>query len=856
MKNTHTLFLIVVISLLSASLFALQVNVSGEVKAYENLEVTLSSAEADGTVQEARFFFYQSGEREPRYSEFVEDKGVWRTTVPYTYLTGDELVYYTIMQNSDGRFIRDPKIGEHKARLLQDKEPPTLELISPGTFELVEGKEQLVVFGVADESALTRFNITRDGQTLTRSGVFGGYLSFLITPEESDDAVITIEMEDRYGNISTEEYTFTITAEKAPTFAFDGSYRANLEVEYILGFGESENQTDLQEVFSDVSQNLNISYELGGDGYMKAGPLVMEGTAVFKDTVAATEITEAYPNTLIADLQNFLNLYNPINFANEFEWTGEDARQFENDNQFTLKISLFGPALTYQFGDQKVNFQKETINDLSLRGTAVGIDLPFFELKVAKGLSDLGLAETAWPQNFFGFKMAGKAREAFYLQTNISFISSLQGRYENLKSGADSPIGDLYDLDDIRPEQNMVIGLSSGSKNKLFNLDASFSLSLYNDDASDVLDVDQLATDLEDQGGPDVSSYLGYLDKVQSIFPVLDYFLPTNGLISGVINRTLWGVSYGAEVEVPSLGIQTWIRKTDSTYKSLGASVATDEFSYGLAFEKGIKDFTFSAGYERNKDNIADILFNDIIALVKPDLAPDTTPTSANDISNIVHQVQAGVDFPQLAHFGTIALDYTFLYETTNAEALAAKATDASVATAISTATTNDITSTHTGELRWKSARYKFGDVSTNFGAKTKDSYITNIQSDGVKDGSTFWEFSYALSAATSFSRYAISLGFDHAWSTETGGLTTFGYDTKFSIKQAFFDTITFTASLDQAFKSSLEAFKITGSAGIDKRFGPISTSALFEVSYYDSIVDNSDDALTSRLTIKGVFSK
>ena len=53
MKNTHTLFLIVVISLLSASLFALQVDVPGEVKAYENLEVTLSSAEADGTVQEA-----------------------------------------------------------------------------------------------------------------------------------------------------------------------------------------------------------------------------------------------------------------------------------------------------------------------------------------------------------------------------------------------------------------------------------------------------------------------------------------------------------------------------------------------------------------------------------------------------------------------------------------------------------------------------------------------------------------------------------------------------------------------------------------------------------------------------------
>jgi hypothetical protein len=132
---------------------------------------------------------------------------------------------------------------------------------------------------------------------------------------------------------------------------------------------------------------------------------------------------------------------------------------------------------------------------------------------------------------------------------------------------------------------------------------------------------------------------------------------------------------------------------------------------------------------------------------------------------------------------------------------------------------------------------------------KSKDFFITKIQSNGVKDGSKFWEFSYALSAGTNSNRYEISLGFDHARSTETGSLTIFGYDTKFSIKQAFFDTITFTAYLDQA-------FKITGSARINKRFDPISTSALFEVSYYDSIIDNSDDALISRLTVKGVFSK
>jgi hypothetical protein len=126
---------------------------------------------------------------------------------------------------------------------------------------------------------------------------------------------------------------------------------------------------------NDQDHQLNLTFELGGDAYLKAGPVGLEVLGTLKDTVSVFDITEAYPNTLQADLQNILNLYNPIDFANEFDYTNEVPRKFDNNNQFLVKVSSFGPALTYQFGDQKTTFQKETIKDLV--SGVLGLDLGF-----------------------------------------------------------------------------------------------------------------------------------------------------------------------------------------------------------------------------------------------------------------------------------------------------------------------------------------------------------------------------------------------------------------------------------------------------------------------------------------------
>ncbi len=105
-------------------------------------------------------------------------------------------------------------------------------------------------------------------------------------------------------------------------------------------------------------------------------------------------------------------------------------------------------------------------------------------------------------------------------------------------------------------------------------MDASFPFSLYNEDAGTIVDVNQLATDIKGQDGPDLSTYVGYLDKIHAVFPILGYFLPSNGLVSGIVDKDLWGISYGVAVKVPNLGILAWVRKTDATYKSLGSSLA------------------------------------------------------------------------------------------------------------------------------------------------------------------------------------------------------------------------------------------------------------------------------------------
>ena len=837
------------------ALFGYDVTIPNEVPSYKDLVVTLN-VESGLKIGEARFYLLPERSDVPQYAKFTEKNGKWTTVIPFEYLRGEELIYYVQVKTAKGEVSRFPATGTRKARLVPDTFPPKFTLKSPETKTLLRGQEQMVVFQIVEDSEIKAYEVRYKGKALDKVMVYQDFLTFFITPanDKATEASVDLSVTDIYGNVAKETFTFALEKGAEPFFSAEADYTASLEADYSLTIGETANTTDLATFFGDMQHDVNLIYEIGGGTKLRAGPLKLELAGTLADDISVFDIPEAYPNALIADYQNIMNLWNPWAFDNEFDYSGEVARKFYNDNKMLARLSLFDPYLSYAFGDQKLSFQKETIKDFEFRGSSISLNTPFLDLTVAKGLSDLGLYQTAWPQNFFGLQAGISVFDYWWLQTNLSFISSLQGRYDDIAASGVSPIGTLYDLTDVKPEESLVFGLDMGTKNKFFNLSGGLGLTLYTDDAGSILDKDKLASDINDGFGFDISPYLSYVDMVTNIFPVFDYFPLTTGLTAAAVNRSLWGITYGGDLEIPVLGIEGWFHKTDSSYKSLAAAVDTDVMDWGAAWKKTIKDYDIFLSYDWQQDNIPDILFNDILPLFG---MSSTAAPSEYDISNISSTVDVAIGTPASGAFGSLLFIYTFEWVDTNAAKLAALITDdAAAAAAITNSSYNDSTMTHTGGLKWKSGRIKSGDFIISLGASTEDSYITYLRVDGVDGNSSIWQLDFALEGGFQYDRYKLNLGFEHGWSTEASSESTYSYDAKFTLLKSFFDTLTLAGSFDQTYKNSIvQDYVIGGIFTLGKRFGILSTSASVEVDYTDSLVDNTDDALTAAVTVTGGIS-
>jgi hypothetical protein len=854
-KHILTLLLLCIAS---TALFGFELSVPNEISAYQDLVVTLSP-DPGMNIAEARFYFLQEGKTEPVYAQFELKNGAWTTVISYKHLKGEELNYYVQVLTSEGTYPRVPETGYRKARLVGDTKAPSLVLLKPGKPILEKGKEQLVVFQVVEDSEVEDYEILYNNKPITDAILSQNKLAFLITPSsdrKDKEAVFIISMVDYFNNKSRKEYVFSLGKAKAPFFGATADYKASLDAEYVLGMGETTNTTNLGAFFSDMTHDVNLKYELSGETKLKAGPLALELALGLGDDISAFDLLEAYPNTLIADYQNIMNLWHPWNFANEFDYTGEVPRKFYNKNNIFAKFSIFDPILSYTFGDQKMNFQTETVKDLAFRGSALSLDTPFLNVSVGKGLSDLGLYETAWPQNFFGLQAGIGVFDYWWLQTNLSLISSLQGRYDVLMdAGGTSAIGALYNLGTVLPEENLVFGLGTGTANKLFSLTAGLGLSLYADDASQLMNIDQLATDINDGFGFDISPYLGYVDTVTSIFPFFDYFPLTDGLAVKALNRELWGITYGADLEVPAIGLKGWFHKTDGSYKSLGASVDTDVMDIGGTWEMPIGAFDLSLGYDWQKDNIPDILFTDLLPLFIPSLA-STAESTENDISNLTHKADFKFGTQPSNIFSSLLFTYSFEYASTNAAKLAEDITLDADKNLVLYSTKNDAFMSHTGGLQMKSGRIKLGDFYTTLGAKTEDTYFIYSLVDGASSSLSYFDLAYAVDATVQYKHLKLNLGFEHKWSTQAATDVKYGYNAKFTIAKGFFDTVSFSGSFDQEFNSSaLQVYGIGGGATLAKKLGIVDMGLVLKVGYVDSLLDNSDDALTALLTVTGGIS-
>ncbi|HEY9053426.1 MAG TPA: hypothetical protein VIO60_01265, partial [Rectinemataceae bacterium] len=611
---------------------------------------------------------------------------------------------------------------------------------------------------------------------------------------------------------------------------------------------------DLASFFSDITHKLSLDYELGGWTKLKAGPARLQLSASLADSISVLDIPRAYPNSWIADFQNLINLWNPLDFDNEFDYSGEIPRKYYNENKFLARFSLFDPLFSYAFGDQKLSYQKETIKDFRFRGSSVAFNTPFLHMSAAKGLADLGLYQQAWPRNFFGVQAGLSVFDYWWLQANLSFISSLQGRTKDISVTGISPIGVLYDLEDVDPEESLVFGIDMGTKNQLFRLSAGLGFTLYNGDARSPLNKEEFAGDIEDVFGVDISPYIAYADSADSVFPIFDYFPITTGLSAALLNRNLWGITYGGDLEIPEVGFEAWFHKTDGAYKSLGAAVDTGVLDIGGSWEASFADYDIFLGYRWLKDNVPDILFNDILPLFG--LGQAMAP-SEYDISCISNILDFSLGSPSYGAFGDMLFTYNFEWADTNAKKLAAQIEDDAAARAsILGSEFNDASLTHTIGLKWRSGRLKLGDFIATLGAKTEDSFITYTRVDGVETSGTDWAFSYGLDGSIQYDRYKLALSFGQEWKTEASSEMAFAYDLKFTLLKSFFDTLTAALSLDQTFaSSSLREYELGGLFTLAKTLGVVDAEARIGFEYKDSLVDDTLDGFKFELTVAGGIS-
>ena len=832
-----------------------ELSLTGEVPNYKDLELTLKPA-ADESIVQARFYFMYDSGKQLLFADFVQRDGVWKTTVPFKYLKGEELEYYVQTKSAKGVIARVPATGKSKARLIQDVTPPTLYLEKPTEFYLEKGKEQEVRFRITDDSIISDFEARYDGKLVTESLIYLDKLYMVISPPKDDakEAKLNITVIDYFGNRTVKDFKFLLAREKGPFFSIRNDWAAKAKVNYDLKFGETANSTDIMTVLSDMTHEPTLEYELSGRTRPNAGPVSLDLGLTLADSVSLLEIGQAYPNSWIADYQNFATLLHPWNFAREFDWSGQDARRYYNDNKAWAKLSILDPLLSYTFGDQEISYQTKTVKDFAFRGHSASFRIPGLTIGAAKGLSDPGLYETAWPQNFAAVEAGIAIFDLFWLKTNVSMISALQGRYDDLiRTGATSQIGTLYGLSSIKPDENLVVGLTTGTKNKLFNLELGAGLTLYNDDAAEFLNITDLASQIKTAFDFDMTPYLGTVNDIKAIFPIFDYFPITKGIAAKALSRDLWGISYGADLKITPLGLEGWFHKTDAAYKSLAASVDTDQMKAGGSWKINLRDFDIGAGYEWKKDNIPDILFNDILPLVSSDFAITASPT-VDDISNVTQVAEASIQTPSAGQLGSLKVSYKFEYATTNAEKLAQSASTANAA-ALRASTLKDTLTVHTGGLQWRSGRIRLDDSVLNFGAKTEDSYNTYSEVDGAASTLAFWEFGYGLDFGIQLGRYKWTHAFEHEWTTEAAPSMDFSYVQKLIISKGFLDKVTWGLKGDLGLLSSApQQWDAGGSVAIEKAFGKLLVGMSAEALYLDSLVDNTDDKITAKLNVSGTL--
>lgn len=856
---------IALILMISASmLFGYSISIPEAAVEYQGLRIEVINDDGDLPAVSARFYLIQSEEEEPLYIAMeADEQALVHGILPGEFVTGESLVYRAEIMAEDGEIYTVPEEGNMTLAITEDSQPPELKLVYPQNNTLEIDTQQAVIIEAVGEEQILLESITINGKALKDAEVYGSIIKGVYEPRSLDDVDLLVSISDASGNIAEKQFTMAVAGTPRRRFFSAG---ADLYADAELTYSAASEQESLDfpgELFDTISSDLELEFGLGGSAQAKAGPLRAELSVDLGDTIDILDYTsgayddiEAYPyvSSTMSDFYDVLRLWNPYAY-NYTDGYGDIYREYESDNQFLADVSLFEDILVYRFGDQSIFFQDQTIKDMSLRGSSVSLDLPLLSMQVVNGFTDLGSYEVAFPRQFIGMDIGFDIFDIWYMQTNISIISDYQGPYSETRNG-ETPIGDLFGLVDageytVTPEQNLVWGFGTGIDTSIVKLKGEAGFSLYVSDASGVTDIVSLVNSVTEDPIDSLDAVDDTIDMIEGYFPLFDYFPITLGIGTGI--GSLWGITYGGDIELPTLNLSGFYRKTDGSYKSFGSSVSTGVLQAGGDWNGKAGGFSMKGAYDYEKNKLPDIMLNEIFPLVESFV---TLPAMVGDIKDMVgefvdteaipevsHEAELSISSPKLGFLGRLAMSGSAAWEFTD----------------------TDGDKTHEeyqdayifgGTLSWKSNPIKFGDFSMSLALKTDDSYTMNNFIDGVADTSTYWEFGASGVLKTSFKDLAMSIGYDRDWGTSDDTDTVETYDASITIKNILLDAVTLSGEWEENHSHAQIWQERTLSAGLaaKKRVGSFTSGAELTGSYTDA-ADDADDSTSWQGTVFGGIS-
>lgn len=845
----------------------------------QDLSITLAAEDGEAEISAARLYFFPRRSEDLVFSSFSSDNEQWESEVPAEIMPETAFTFFIEIKDAGGGFHRVPGDGYREVEVTADAESPQAELLFPKSPRLLQGEDQVILIKITDMSGIADYSAEFEGSEVKDISLKGELLKLILKPRAEDQQSLGLILTDTEGNTAEESIAFTIQVpERTPFFRFNADYVLDAELEYAYekAFNPAELSDDplnsftkVNEFLAEGEQEYPVSFVAGGFTEAAAGPFRVGIDVQLADENKPQNIIDSVRSNLTADYYDFLRLLHPWNFSNEFTFDEKRVRTYESGNFYTFKADLFNDKISYVFGDQDVTFQDYTVSSLDMRGTSANITIPGLTLKVAKGLTDSGFYKTNWPQNFIGIQAGINVNSLFWLQTNVSIISDFQGRYEDITSGS-SLVEDVFGLSNTASEQNLVIGVGTGTENSWFNANADFALSIYIDDSSTVIDVEDLYSQLfearEDPDNPgstldpmitlnesakaQVEGYLDSLDRFQSsVFPIFDYFPLNNGIIGNLISKELWGIVYSLRVEIVPLELDLHFYKGDKSYKSLAASASNDLIELGASWDGEIGDFSLSGEYTYQRNTVQDILTNEILSLFLSESVLSLIPSpEAGDTAEFSQELDLQFSTPSWKRIGGFGLGYNISYEYTN---------DSSKLAAFTSA--ENISFIHSFDYSWSSDILEINYFSSSL--KLSGTEVLNhsvmVGGSDAAAGETFWEHSLSIEPSMDYKKLNVDFSAAQSWSSEQGSGLEREYELRISLPWKVIDDISFSGDIENVFDQNNTLLERTTGVSLDfeKDFSSISLEVGLEAAFKDNMLDNSDDELSGAISLIGGVS-